>query len=598
MNPRLLCKTALNAAVAALSLAVTVAYAEATIGPADATFYTAPKPLPSGNHGELVSYRTASLDLGKTAPPVNGWNVLYQSIDSRTFTSLISGTVIVPQAPWKGTGPRPVILYAVGTHGLGIGCAPSRQFEKGSDYENSNIVAALKQGYAVLVTDYDGYLVGTKPTYISGKSQGHAVLDIFKAATSIPGAGITADAPAAIWGYSQGGHGAAWAAELAPTYAPELKVVGVAAGGVPSDLMVLAPTLNRNAGFAFLASAMVGLRNEYPNGVPLQLIASESGKVEFDKIASECIFKSLFEYINRDISEFTLGNTTLESLLEVQPAIDAITEQALGTNPMPMPMYLYHGRADEFIPLDQGWSLRKKYCEMGGNVTFDLYPSEHIVTQFQGATTALKWLGDRFAGKPEQGTCANTAEAPTPTANQGGGNLVVTLNQWPLTGNVGLKKLKQTVPLPAGAKLTADSDITAETLLGNLSIPNFKQKIKVVGLPISVGMKITPAGETSGKVSLDTEGVLHILAKAPINITISSVLGINFGECKTATPVDMPIVFDGPLSSLGDGTLTFKGEVAFPPIKGCAISGVLSALMSGTGQTFSFTVAPPAPVRY
>jgi hypothetical protein len=62
--------------------------------------------------------------------------------------------------------------------------------------------------------------------------------------------------------------------------------------------------------------------------------------------------------------------------------------------------------------------------------------------------------------------------------------------------------------------------------------------------------------------------------------------------------VQFPIVFDGPVSSLGNGGLVFTGTTTFPQIKGCAISAILSALMSGSGQTYSFAVAPPAPVKF
>ena len=64
------------------------------------------------------------------------------------------------------------------------------------------------------------------------------------------------------------------------------------------------------------------------------------------------------------------------------------------------------------------------------------------------------------------------------------------------------------------------------------------------------------------------------------------------------TPVEFPINFDGPVSSLGNGNLTFTGTTTFPQLKGCGVSAILSAVMSGPGQTYSFTVAPPAPKKY
>jgi len=112
-----------------------------------------------------------------------------------------------------------------------------------------------------------------------------------------------------------------------------------------------------------------------------------------------------------------------------------------------------------------------------------------------------------------------------------------------------------------------------------------------------VGIRVTPAGKVAGSVNVDNDGLLHIKAKAPVNITVTSVLGIPFGECKTVTPVEFPINFDGPISSLGNGNLNFTGSVSFPQIKGCFISGILTGLMSGNGQTYNFNVAPPAPAK-
>ena len=37
----------------------------------------------------------------------------------------------------------------------------------------------------------------------------------------------------AIFGYSQGGHGALWAGQLAPEWVPELDLVGTVAGAPP-----------------------------------------------------------------------------------------------------------------------------------------------------------------------------------------------------------------------------------------------------------------------------------------------------------------------------------------------------------------------------
>ncbi|MGH3640489.1 MAG: lipase family protein, partial [Mycobacterium sp.] len=113
----------------------------------------------------------------------------------------------------------------------------------GKEYEIANIVAALKRGYAVVITDYDGYTLGGKPTYSVAGNAGRAVLDIVRAADDIPLVGISASNKTAIWGYSIGGQAAASAGELESSYAAELNIVAVAAGGVPADLRATAQNL-------------------------------------------------------------------------------------------------------------------------------------------------------------------------------------------------------------------------------------------------------------------------------------------------------------------------------------------------------------------
>ena len=43
----------------------------------------------------------------------------------------------------------------------------------------------------------------------------------------------------AVWGHSQGGHAALFTGELAPEYAPELKLVGIAVAAPATDLVEL-----------------------------------------------------------------------------------------------------------------------------------------------------------------------------------------------------------------------------------------------------------------------------------------------------------------------------------------------------------------------
>lgn len=586
---------ALALPLAALAFACHAAIAAPVLGPSGAAFYDAPASL-SGTHGDLVSYRPATADIGSDAPAFAAWNVMYQSQDASNKAQPVTGTVFVPTTPWTGAGPRPVLIYAVGTHGLGKGCAASKQFTAGTDYEAANIVSALNAGYSVLVSDYVGYTNTGTVRYMAGPSQGRNVLDIFKAATQLPGAGIAANAKVAIWGYSQGGQAAAWAAELHATYTPGMQLVGVAHGGTPADLGATADFLNGRNGSAFLLSSVMGLGAEYPAAIPVDLAFSAEGKNKLARLKDLCLFDAVFDYQNRFFEEFSHEGFTLTELLETASIKRTMDAQKVGNNPVPLPIYQFHGQADEFIPLPQAWALKQGYCAKGTKVSFDLYPSEHLATLFQAAPYALRWIGDRMAGLPAPDTCAKT-QAPTPTANDTSGNLLVTLDKWRLGGAMRMRTLAQNVVIPSTSTFSGLADINAKTINGSIHIPKFVAPIKLVGAPMPVALTIEPATGVTGLLELDRQGILHEHSEVKVNIKVTSLVGTPIGICRTASPVTMKLDFDGPVAQFGR-QLTFIGTSTFPPMTGCLMSSVLTTLMSGPGQKFVFTLSPPPPVAY
>ncbi len=526
---------------------------------------------------------------------------MYRSTDALGKANVVTGTMLVPNTPWAGSGQRPVVSYAVGTHGLDQRCAPSIQLTEGKDYENKNISAALAAGFTVLVSDYAGYTTGSTPTYLAGISQGQAVLDIIKAAQQLPGAATSASAPAGVWGYSQGGQSAAWAAQIQSTYAPEVKLLGVAAGGVPGNFNETAQYLNGNIGSSFLLQGVIGLAEQYPTQIPLNTLASAQGQQLIAQAKDQCVFESLFDFQSKRLSEFTVGAKDLNQILAENPSVQSVLDaQTLGNKRFNAPMYQYHGQADEFIPLSQAYDLKNNYCRAGNSVTFDLFPSEHIVTQFQGATNALSFLGARFKGERFTDSCGLFPIKPAPisTANPVDGDFIVTLDKWNLGGTILLKTLGDEVVLPEGANLIADSNLTTGKLTGNVTIPEFRSTVSVLYIPTSVGLTISEAEPVDGVVSLSREGILDISAVQKNDVTITSLAYIPVGQCKTVEPAVFPLTFQGPVSALGSGDLGFDGTTSFSRIRGCFVSAILSTLVSGDGQEFNFNVTPPAPVRY
>ena len=207
-------------------------------------FYTPPSPLPAAQAGDVLRSRPSVFTLDPLdhapVPGVTATQVLYRSTNAMGQANAVSGTVLVPTTPWLGGGARRVVWWGVGTGGVGDQCAPSYTLTQGADYEMLFIKAALDRGWAVAVSDYEGLGTPGLHTYVVGRSEGRAVLDMARAAIRLPGSGLSTNTPVGLMGYSQGGGAAGWAAELAGSYAPDLKIKGTAAGGIPGDLTAVA----------------------------------------------------------------------------------------------------------------------------------------------------------------------------------------------------------------------------------------------------------------------------------------------------------------------------------------------------------------------
>ncbi|GLZ31722.1 lipase [Lentzea sp. NBRC 105346] len=332
--------------------------------------------------------------------PVNTYEILYRSTSATGKPNAVSGMVLVPPVPWTN-GPRPVVAYAMGTQGLADQCAPSRQLQNGTEVEIAFLVQAMQKGWAVALTDYEGLGTPGTHTYAVGQSEGRALLDAARAATRLPSAGLSRNAPVGAFGYSQGGQAAAFAGELQPAYAPELNLVGVAEGGVPADLAEVARFNDGNAGSSLVFGAAAGFAAAYPE-LPLAEVLNDRGRDVIERVRNSCVVELALT------APFTRINslTTRPDVMNEPPWRVRLTENTLGSVKPAVPVYLYHGTADELIPFSTGTKLRSRYCGLGADVQWTALPlAGHIVAVSVWGSNALNWLGDRFAGSRTTPNC-------------------------------------------------------------------------------------------------------------------------------------------------------------------------------------------------
>jgi Secretory lipase len=598
-------------AVPALSMLVALmmasgASASPVVGPSGSAFYTPPSPLPAGGPGNLIWYRPTSVNLNVTLPSVNAWDVLYQSSDQQGQPDPVTGTVIVPTAAWTGTGKRPVVTIGIGTQGIAQSCAPSLAMNEGTEYDGGAIIAALKKNYAVVITDYQGYTNGAIPTYTAGKAEGQAVLDIVRAARQVPNSGISAEAPTIAWGYSQGGQAVGWAGELQPSYAPDVHLVGVAAGGTPGDLQALAEFGNGSVVSAFVLDSVIGLNAAYPGLFNLSSFTNEAGIEAEKKLLSECAIQSLSDFHDTNLSQLTVGNKTFAQIESENPGVKKIIEeQKLGTMPIPVPVYHYHGLEDEFVPVAQDAALHQAWCSLGVKDDFQLYPGDHLLTDPTAVGNVIGWISERLAGRAAPTTCGlHSPSSPLPPSARltpETGDLEVPLPAWSIGGTVTEAKTGISIEVPAGATLSSIADVTKGTLTASLSIPPIDQTISVLGIPITVKGSLTPVGPIGGKVGLSDAGTFSLNASGAANMVVGSV-GVGIFTvpigCQTIEPLQLPLSLSSPVNALTLG-IAIKSTVTVPPFGGCGIFGpVLTATMSGPNNPINLTATPPPPISF
>ena len=398
-------RLALAALTVTLTAGVAIPVSAATEPPRPA-FYAAPASI-SGAAGDVIRSEplTFSVDpAGLSALVMTSTRIMYVSTDRTGAKYAVTGSVLVPKTPWVGAGRRPIIGYAVGTQGLADRCAPSRQQSEGLEYESLMIKGLIERGYAVAVTDYQGLGTAGVHTYMNRLVQGRAVLDSVRAAQRLNGSGLSAANPVGIVGYSQGGGGAASAAELAAAYAPELAVKGVVAGAVPADLAAVLTNLDGGLYAEFALYGMRGLAAGY--GVDLAPYLNAAGRQAMDAVEGECV-TDLANHAFVTTSSLSSTGTPASVLLTQEPFTTMVAQQRIGTIKPAMPVYVVHSSLDDVIPYAVGRSMAKSWCGKGANVYFDttLAPTHVGADLVDYAPRAYAFLEARFAGLPQFSNC-------------------------------------------------------------------------------------------------------------------------------------------------------------------------------------------------
>ncbi len=363
--------------------------------PLDDPFYTPPPDFEKLRPGTVLAAR--GIDIGPEATPVTATELLIRSTDAKDHPVPVVATLLVPVAPWQGPGPRPLVADNVAIDSLGNDCAPSQQLRKGLAADLRSVQLPLSKNYAVIVPDHQG----PRQAYAAGRMAGHAVLDSIRAAVHTPESGLSPDAPTVVSGYSGGAIATGWAAQLAPEYAGELNLVGAVVGGVPADFGMLINTMNgANAAAGVFLAATLGLAREYPE---IMALFNDNGW-RLSQFAKDLCFL--------DVALLgALAPIPAETLTDVPhpmklPMIrEILAENRLGSAAPRVPVFMYHGINEVWVPFAGAEHLYDDWCRLGVPVRFEAYLGEHIIVDNAGVSAANSWIDQRFAGGPPPVGC-------------------------------------------------------------------------------------------------------------------------------------------------------------------------------------------------
>ena len=362
--------------------------------PHDDPFYRPPAGFESQPPGTVLASRPVTVTGLGLPVPVDAQQALFRTTDAKDAPTTAVGTLMVPRSPYPGA--RPLVSYQPATDSLGDQCNPSYKLRAGTEAELPLMMQALEQGWAVVVTDYEG----PQSAFAAGRMAGHAVLDGIRAAEALPGTGLTGEkTPVGLWGYSGGGLATSWAAELQPGYAPELDIAGVASGGTPADMGAAARRIDGSIASGLVLLASTGLTRAYPEMLSL---LNDKGRAMIREIGDMCVGDAVSRFPFRHLNEFTVSKEPLSEPV----AVTVLEANHLGRLTPKAPVLLYHSVLDELIPFVTAKQLQADWCHGGGHVT--LYAdatSEHSSLAVTGTPLAVAYLASHFAGIAPPDNC-------------------------------------------------------------------------------------------------------------------------------------------------------------------------------------------------
>jgi alpha-beta hydrolase superfamily lysophospholipase len=373
-------------------------------------FYMAPAQIPT-KRGALLRIEAFTREVPAGA---RGWRILYTTTRVDNSPAIASAIVVAPEQ--RRSGAYPVIAWAHGGTGIVPGCAPSVMAHPFGDAGSGGAWALLPkllaENWVFVGTDYIGLGTAGGHAGLIGDEAARAGFDAVRSAHRI--GEIELDDRVVVWGHSQGGHTALWSGIRAQEYAPDLKVLGIAAIAPTSDLRALfAAAYTPTSTFAKLVLPI------------MSSLLIRSYSAAYEDVDEGFYIQKYARILANDMTGRCLGEwrtafSVLESALLPAHGIFAHSpgdgplgrrlEQNTPTGPIPVPVMITQGDQDDLVLPDIQRRFVAARCAAGQRIDFRTYPGRNheSVTASDSPLVPdlIDWTRDRLAGLQASTNCA------------------------------------------------------------------------------------------------------------------------------------------------------------------------------------------------
>lgn len=348
--------------------------------------------------GAIVKARKVAVQFTGFRPGnLDAYQLMYVTRGLHGEPEISTGILMVP-VDGRANATRRVVGYQFANDSVGAWCHPSTMWTGKDPMDGASwsalgpLALMFGKGYAVMISDVGNNGDPHPHGVFAGKFGGNALLDGLRAALAHRDAGLSASAPISLFGIAGGGVGAAFAAENAAAYAPELNIRATVLEGMAVDQRNFIRTSSGSIGSGFAFATLLGLEPRYPE-MKIDEKLSPAGKALADVFRTQCQTPAYFATPFLPLQALFKNGQHPADIPDFQAAY---RDNVLGHKAPKAPVLIASCAADDsfmsIVPAADARKLARQYRRGGTHV--DYHPTNCSMVNF--LTNMYGWGTDLF----------------------------------------------------------------------------------------------------------------------------------------------------------------------------------------------------------